>query len=204
VADGSKAGDAGVLVGVVRVVGGGASSLARDAGAGAVAHGVVGVAVLLVVAIVGTGDLVGGVVAVSAGWSAAIGKGFVRSPACGVESVSVAADGSAVFEVGVGEELAGGVVGFALGDAVFVDNCGAASSFVVGIVRDGWRSVGGDALELGTGGPCIFNGAGARIDQIRAQTVGIVVIADDAGRAAGKGLRFRGQEVAVVVGIVAF
>jgi hypothetical protein len=58
---------------------------------------------------------------------------------------------------------------------------------------------------LGAGGVGVRHGRAARATLKRgAEAVGVVVVGDDAGGLAGEGLRFRGQEVARVVGIVAF
>ena len=108
------------------------------------------------------------------------------------------------MEVRVGEEFSGGVVGFAFGDAVFVGDGGGSTGFVVGVGGERWWAIGGNALELEAGGPGEGNGFGAGIGGAGAQAVGIVLIADGAGGAAGEGLGFRGQVVPGVVGIVAF
>ena len=158
-------------------------------------------------AVGGGGDLVGGVVAVAAGGGGAVGEGFDSAAAGGVDDVAVAGNGGAAFEVGIAEELAGGVVALAFGDAVFVNEGGVAAGFVVGVggeVRWRWK-IGIEGLELGAGGVGVrYRRDACAPFQVAAQAVGIVVVRDDAGRAGGEGLRFRGQEVVRVVGIVAF
>lgn len=195
--------DAGVLVYVVRAVGE-AGGEAGDGGCGAVAHRIVGVGIGETGTVVGTADLVGGVVAVGAGGGAAAGEGFIGPATGGVERIAVAGYCGAALLVEVGEELAGGVVGLFLGDAVFVGEGGEATGFVVGVVCQWWRAVAADVCELAFRRPCVIHGRAAGAVHLEAEAICIGRVRDNHGGLSGEGLGFGCQLVSHVVGIVTF